>query len=105
MDISSADFVNWVEEFHVNLDNLDEWVGVSSVLKDLRMVAVNLSMDKVTEITDKVHASCVELDKKDFNCYLRDKELYAHLLQSLKKKLKAIATNTKRGTEVLRRIL
>ena len=62
MDVSSADFVNWVEEFYVDLDNLDEWVGVSSVLKELRLV-VDLSMDKVTEITDKVHASCVEFEK------------------------------------------
>ena len=36
---------------------------ISSVLKELRLVAVDLSMDKVTEITDKVHASCVEFEK------------------------------------------
>ena len=81
MDISRADFVNWVAEFYVDMDNLDEWVGVSSVVKELRLVAVDFSMDKVTEITDKVHASCVEFDKKDFNCYLRDKELRAYLLK------------------------
>ena len=74
-------------------------------VKELRLVAVDLSMDKVTEIIDKVRASCVEFDKKDFNCYLRDKELYAYLLKRLNKKLKAITANTKRGFGVFRRIL
>ena len=94
-DDTRAGFINWVGELHVHLDNLDEWVGVSSVLKEVRLVTADLTMDQVTEITDEVHAACFEFDKKDFKFYLWDKELYAYLWRRPKQKLTAIANEHK----------
>ena len=48
-DVTRADFTNWVEEFHAHLDNLEDWVGVSSILKNLQ---------------PEVHAARIEVDKK-----------------------------------------
>ena len=63
-----------VEEFYVHFYNLDDWMGVSSVLKEMLLVKVDRAADTIEELTMKGQ----EFDKIRCNFNLRDGELHAH---------------------------
>ena len=77
----------------MHLYNLDDWMGVSSVLKEMRLVKVDLAADTIEELTIKGQ----EFDKNRFNFKLRDRELYTDLWERLNKKLKATMIRSKEG--------
>eukprot|EP00974_Lingulodinium_polyedra_P021370 2063618-Lingulodinium_polyedra.AAC.1 len=104
-DVSKADFDNWVEELYVHLERVDGWMGIASLLRELRHEKYDLTEDSLDKLMDRVHSNAENgFSRVGFDHEAKDRELYAYLLKKARK-LKTVMAGARSGFETFRRFV